>query len=784
MIYNKYISGEISQRFENISSVIRQRVSIKNILFIILTMLLTNQTFITDISPFSYVLFGVASVFNVPLILVLASSLISLAISGITTYILIKMLAFFAVFTFITAIVNIEGINKKNSVFIKFLVSYLIVDIISNFINSTIITELFANIGDVLIISVLYFIFVSGIYVLLNMNKGYVHAKEESISMIVVLSLATTVFSNIDVFGYSIVNILVLVIILIYGWKNGSVYACAAGLITGLFLTCIIDLPISYVVSLAFSGLIAGVLSKFGKVPVIIFFILGNVYLSYFTNNFTELTMRASEILIASFSLLFIPKVLELKLENIFNKNNTLTKPYENILDSASDAKNKIGAMSELFDSLADIEIESSIDDEKETRDVIRKYIIDYIENACIGCKDIKSCLEKKSLDITVDYIADKLENNENINKSMLNDCETSEKIINDIREIYANMKLTRILKQKEKENSAKLSNQYKEVSKILSNISNNIKNNPIPQDKVQMKLREELKFYGYIVYEDELKREGQNIEYTFVTDILTNIDKQKKQIISLASDILEQKVTIKLILNSSKKEKSRIKIVSKPDYDVQNAISHDIKTGEEVSGDSFITMELQDLKHLSVLSDGAGSGAQASKGSSTVINMLEKLLNGGFNEQKAVEIINSVVKLKGNDSIFSTLDSFIFDLKTGEAQFIKLGSAPTYILQNGRITTINNINIPIGLVKNTDYIPIVKKLNNNDIVIQVTDGIIKEDMNVTNNFLTEYLQTLDVSKTSKTISDDIHKLVLKENKGILNDDMTVIVTKIKKYER
>lgn len=784
MIYNKYISGEISQRLDSISSIIRQRVSIKNILFVLLTVLLTNQTFITDISPFSYVLFGVASVFNVPLILILASSLISLTINGMTTYLLIKILSFFAVFTFVTAILNIEGVSRKVSVFIKFIISYLIVDVISNFINSTIITGLFNNLGSVLIISVLYFIFVSGIYVLLNINKGYVHAKEETISMIVILSLTTTVFANIDIFGYSIVNILVLIIILVYGWKNGSVYACAAGLATGLFLTCIIDLPISYVVSLSFSGLIAGILSKFGKVPILIFFILGNVYLSYFTNNFTELTMRASEILIASFSLLLIPKVLELKLENIFNKNSSLSKPYENILDSASDAKNKIGAMSELFDSLADIEIESSVEDEKETRDVIKKYIEDYIENTCIGCKRSQSCLDKKALDLTVDYIADKLENNESINKNMLNDCEVSDKIINDIREIYANMKLTRILKQKEKENSAKLSSQYKEVSKILSNISKNIKNTVVVQDDIQLKLREELKFYGYIVYEDELQKVGQNIEYTFVTDILNNIDKQKKQIISLASDILEQKVTIKLILNSSKKEKSRIKIVSEPDYDIQNAISHDIKTGETVSGDSFVTMELQDLKHLSVLSDGAGSGVQAAKGSSTVINMLEKLLNGGFNEQKAVEIINSVLKLKGNDTIFSTLDSFIFDLRTGEAQFIKLGAAPTYVLQNGRVTTINNINIPIGLVKNTDYIPIVKKLENNDLVIQISDGIIKEGMNANNNFLTQYLQNLDISKTTKTISDDIHKLVLKESKGILNDDMTVIVTKIKKYER
>lgn len=783
MIYNKYIDGEISQKLESIISGVKQRISLKNVFFVLLALLLSNQTFITDISPFSYVLFGVASVFNVPLILVLISSVISLAVGGVSTGIFIKLLVFFVVFTFITAILNIEGVSRKYSVFIKFLIAYFIVDLIANFLNSTLITGLFGNIGSILIISILYFIFVAGIHVLLNITSGYVHSKEETISMVIVLAMAMTVFANIDVFGYSIVNILILILILVYGWKNGSVYACAAGLVTGLFLSCIMDVSMSYVVALALSGLIAGVFSKLGKVAVIIAFVLGNVYLSYYTNNFTELTMRASEILIASLSLLFIPKVLELKLDNIFNQNRSLAKPYENMLDSASEAKNKIGAMSELFNSLSEIEIENTPEDIKETRSVIKKYIIDYIENSCLGCKNKVKCLDENELDITVDYIASKLENNETITKAMLNDCDLSEKMIEDIKEIYVNMKLTRILKQKEKENSQKISNQYKEVSKILSNICKNIKNVPVVEDKTQLKLREELKFYGYIVYEDDLKRDGTNIEYTFVTDILTNIDKQKKQIISLASDILEQNVTIKLILNSSKNEKSRIKLVTEPDYSVQNAISSDVKTGENVSGDSYITMELQDLKQLSILSDGAGSGSHAAKGSNTVINMLEKLLAGGFDEQKAVEIINSVIKLKGDDTIFSTLDSFIFDLKTGDAEFIKLGAAPTYILQNGKITTINNINIPIGLVKNTDYIPIVKKLDNNDIVVQVTDGVISENMNVTDNYLTKYLQNVDTFKSAKLIADDIHKLVLKENKSILNDDMTVIVTKIKKKE-
>lgn len=785
MVYNKYFNEVNSQKMGNIIEGIKKKVSFKNILFIVLTILLTNQTFITDFSPFTFVLFGVASVFNVPLILILISSGISMFIGGTNLMEIANLLSFFIVFTLITALINIEGVSKRFSVFIKFIISFIAIDVLFNFINGTFFTDLFANIGNALIVSILYFVFVVGCYVLININKGYLYSKEESISMVVVLSLACTVFSNIVVFGYSISNIFVLIIILIYGWRNNGVTACCAGLISGLFLTCITNAPISYVISLAISGLIAGVFKKFGKVSVIIAFIIGNVCLSYYTNNFADIYMRISEMLIASLSLLFMPKALELKLDKLFNKNATLDSAYENMLDSASDVKNKIVAISNVFDTLSNIDLEITPEEEQETREIIKKYIIDYIDNSCIGCKDRRDCIKEDNLNLTVDYIVSKLENNEMINTNIFKeDCDFSKNIIQNIYEVYNSIKITRILKKQEKENSKKLSNQYKEVAKILSNVSNNVKNTPIIDNKLHLKLRDELKFYGYIVYEDNFIQDGDNIEYTFVTDILNNIEKQKKEIISLSSDILEQNVVIKLILNSSKKEKSKIKLVSVPNFELQNCVITDNKAGESVSGDSYLTMELQDLKNLSVLSDGAGSGNNASKGSQTVINILEKLLEGGFEEDKAVEIINSVIKLKGDDTKFSTLDAFIINLKNAEAEFIKIGAAPTYILQYGKVITITNTNIPLGLVKNSDYIPIVKKLEDGTIIVQITDGVVPDTMNTTDNFLTNYLKNVDITKNVRTIGDEIHKLVLKENKGILNDDITIIVSKIIKSRK
>lgn len=780
MIYNKYLDEETNEKVSSALNSIKRVINIKNIIFVLISLVLSSQNFISEFFPFSFVMLGVACVFNVPLILILVSSVIGIGISNIGSEALFMLLGFFVLFSLITALLNIEGISKRYSVFIKFMISSVLVMLVTNFIKGILFSAILSSLSNLVILAILYFVFVSGMYILTNLGKGYIYSTEENIAMIVVVALSLTVLKNVNILGFSLLNIILMTLILIYGWKNGAIIGATAGFVVGFCMTGITTVSMSFIVALAFSGFISGILRKLGKVSVIVGFVLGNIYISYYANGLSELTVLMSEMLIASVSLLFMPKALEVKLDKLFNQNRTLEEPYNNILDTTADVKEKIGAVSEVFDNLADITIENTPESAKETRDVLKRYILNYVDNKCIGCNNKNECIEKENLDLTIDYLATKLEYNEDIEKRMLKfDCDHSDEIIDDIYDVYNSMKLMRIIKQKENENSVKLSNQYKEVSKILSNIAKNIKSNSIVKEKSQSKLRDELKFYGYTIYEDNFKREGKNIEYVFVTDILTDIAIQKEQIIEIASDILEQSMTIKLILNSSKNEKSKIKLVSIPAYEVKVGISSSTKTGENVSGDSYLSMELQDLKQMTIISDGAGSGEVAAKGSSTVINMLEKLLSGGFSEDKAIEIINSVVKLKGNDDIFSTLDAIIINLKTAEAEFIKVGAAPTYILEDGKITTINKTNVPIGILKDTDYVPLCKKLKDKDIIVQISDGVVADTININCNYITEYLQTVDVEKSAKNIADDINKLVLLENKNDLKDDVTIIVSKI-----
>lgn len=782
MVLNKYLDNTFTEKsLYNIKKLVFN----KNFLFFVLMFMVSMQNFVGNTYPFSYALMAVASLFDVPLLLVLVSGVLSFLVAKISSLIILKFVIFFLLFSFFTAAINIEGINKKYSVMIKLFVTMLIAEAIFLIFGPQAEISVLNSILNILSCAAFYVIFVYGSYVLVNINKGFIFSKEENVAFITTLAIALSVFKNVNIFGLSLLNILTVALILVFGLKNGAFTGATAGLIFGL-VTSIVTNQIStvYILSLAFAGLISGLLNRFGKIVVVLSFIITELLLNFWLNGFFELAIRLSEMIIASLPIIFMPKKIEQKLNYIFNSNNLINSSYDALLDYGSDIKNRLNAVSEVFSDLSNITIPVTKEDSIETRKVIKKYILDFVENNCLDCSDKNKCISDDKLDVIVDYIAAKLEQNEKINPDMLRyKCINSQKIIDNIKEIYNSMKLMRIMKQKEDQNSLKLSSQYKQIANIISSISKNVVSTPVVENHEQKKLKQELKLFGYPVYEDKYVNDNSVIEYTFVTDILNDIETQEKQISKIVSDILEQTMTVKLILNISKTEKSKIKLVSTPKYQAEVGIEVLNQTGQDISGDSYISMEMPDLKQINVISDGEGSGIQASKSSKLVITMLEKLLKGGFDRQKAIEIINNILKLKSGDKNFATLDSFIFDLKTADSEYIKIGSAPTYVIEDGKVIVLNNCNMPIGVVDETSYIPIVKKLKSGDVVIQFSDGAITSSMDINNNYLKEYIQKMSLDQSARYIAQDIIKTISKHYLNSVPDDVTVIVTKISENE-
>ena len=181
-------------------------------------------------------------------------------------------------------------------------------------------------------------------------------------------------------------------------------------------------------------------------------------------------------------------------------------------------------------------------------------------------------------------------------------------------------------------------------------------------------------------------------------------------------------------------------------------------------------------------ISDGMGSGPEAQKSSSTVIQMLKRLLTTGFDNDVSIGLINSAVNLNSNDETYATIDISIFNLSNGNIEFVKNGACPTFIKTGKRVEVVKAISFPAGVFDKLDLVVYDKDLQDNDIIVMCSDGIIESNTEYKNKelWLKEILENIETEDVQK-IADIIMQEAIDNGYGIAKDDMTIIVSKIKK---
>lgn len=205
-------------------------------------------------------------------------------------------------------------------------------------------------------------------------------------------------------------------------------------------------------------------------------------------------------------------------------------------------------------------------------------------------------------------------------------------------------------------------------------------------------------------------------------------------------------------------------------------------KNNSEVSGDSNIKTKLHDGKYMIAISDGMGSGEKAKRSSSTVIQMLKRLLTTGFDRDVSIGLINSAVNLNSNDETYATIDISIIDLNNGNIELVKNGACPTFVKSNKTVEVIKAVSFPAGVFDKLDLVVYDKDLKEDDIIVMCSDGIIESNTEYKNKelWLKELLENINTKDVQK-ISDIILQESIDNGLGIAKDDMTVIVAKLEK---
>ncbi len=202
-------------------------------------------------------------------------------------------------------------------------------------------------------------------------------------------------------------------------------------------------------------------------------------------------------------------------------------------------------------------------------------------------------------------------------------------------------------------------------------------------------------------------------------------------------------------------------------------------RSQEKVSGDDYTYVEMDNGQTFMSICDGMGSGEQAKNYSEMVIDLLEQLLNSGFNESTALKLINSVM-LSGNQwQEPAALDMALIDRYSGICQFLKMGAACTYIKRGNWVECIKSTSLPLGVMENVDMETITKKLYDGDFVIMISDGIVEalqcEDKE---EYMGRIIMDID-TLNPREMAFRILSRALEVTDGIPKDDMTVLCTGI-----
>lgn len=223
-------------------------------------------------------------------------------------------------------------------------------------------------------------------------------------------------------------------------------------------------------------------------------------------------------------------------------------------------------------------------------------------------------------------------------------------------------------------------------------------------------------------------------------------------------------------------KDTTELVYEEEPSFHTVSGVAKLIKDGSLVSGDNFSIMEKENGECVLSLSDGMGFGMEASKESELVVELLERFVEAGFAKETAIKMLNSSMVLRGADERYSTVDMSSINLYTGEAEFLKIGAAATFLRhKNGEVEWLLSDSLPVGVCCELEIWKDTRELSDGDFLVMVTDGVL-EYLNTEHpeEKLAEMIAGITTNHPG-LLAKKILDWVMEETGGRVGDDMTVL---------
>ena len=789
---------------------------LRNIAIYVVSLMVSMVGMGGAISPFAVSIFAACFATQIPLLGVVAVSMVGtgiiFGIEGLLTYML-TALVMIATFFIIKPKYNLEERNEKIKVAKHVLIACVIVQLAKLFMAGFTIYDFLVSITFSIISVVFYKIFVNSLTVLQDIREKKAFTIEEVMGASLLLAIAVSSFGDLTIFSFGVRNILSILIVMFLGWKNGILVGTTSGVTIGVTLGIIANTEPIMIAAYAISGMVAGVLNRFGKPGVIVGFCLGNVVLAYVSNGYTIELIHFKEILIASIGLLAIPKKVNINIEDFIHNGAKLFPSFPNRgLNRSKEAAEQLNNVSDTIKQMAKTYkkvdgVYITNDASNENKKIFISELLDclepYKENMLY---DDLSKTESKLVDDIFKYLMDKQEidkevllgifadNNNYIvspqDEALSKKLETNiEQMVRAINTAFKLSKTNYVWMKKLEETKQNMEAQLNNVSKAISGIAQNIENDikkEIEFGEEKQQIIDKLKLKSIIAEELVIKKKGRFFVEIFLENFAVQEagtmeyfleeDERKSQIEKIVSEVLKEKI----VVNLDECVANKICLISDDKFIMATGTAIKNKDKQEVSGDNIITTRLKDGKYLVAISDGMGSGEKANQSSKQALEMLESLLLTGFDKNTSMELINTSLINNGEEN-FATLDIAIVDLYAGTIEMIKNGACPTYFKNKKKVQVIKSKSLPAGMIENIQLEVFEKDIQSHEIMLMCTDGILDSNVEYKNKelWIKYMLEDMETDNTKK-MADLVLNEAIDNNFGVPKDDMSVFICKFR----
>ena len=613
---------------------------------------------------------------------------------------------------------------------------------------------------------------------LMATSKGLTSFTHQEVACLTVsVCILMLSFAQVNIFGVSIGRLISVVVILLCakygGVAGGSISGIATGVVFSLSSVEMAFLSGGY----AFGGLVGGVFSAVGRLPVGVAFTLCNTVLSFASSDNELILSLFIESMLATGLFMLIPADFGNNIRAAFSPapdRNQSDAMRRNVIARLDYAAHALDGVNECITEVSE-KLRSKCGDDSD----VRMYQ-SAIKTTCSACGLKAYCWDKQK-DLTKDDFTRLTEvlkqegfvNEKDISEKFTKRCCKERELAANINVSYREYLSALGAQRRITQVRSVVANQFSGLSDMLWDLSDEFSEfENFDVDSATL-ITERLRNEGVVTIECSCridKGRGMTVELELSLGKRGEIDRQMiQQIVSSCCGRRFERASV-----SETGDRVRFTMCEISDYDVEIGTSQHIADNGKLCGDCLTYFMNGMGSMVAVISDGMGSGGAAAVDSNMAVAILKKLLKAGLSYDCALSVVNSSLMIKSEEESMATLDVADINLFSGKVSLYKAGAPVTYVRKCGRVHRREFPSLPAGILSEVKFAKDTVTLHEGDVILMLSDGAVVGD----DKWLEDLVRTWNEASCQDFASLVVNE-AMKRRQSTHDDDITAIAVRL-----